>query len=312
MATDHALTKVLSKKQISSRIKEAKDSLYHYRYRIDSLWKRSPVLQEKYPGSDDAKFEKYIDTEAILYFRELQECGVSFPTWQDMITVGGETDLRLFLQIGRSCYEDIVKYLPERNSLRMLDFGVGCGRTARHFYLDLERYELHGCDVDATPIEYLYRSVPFIQPIQSSNNPPLPYDSGYFDVIYSVSVFSHLKQTAFYDWAEELLRIMRPGGILVITIHGSHALDITLNKRDATSMGIDRDELQSAESLFQRDGFIWVPQVTTSPDIDTSQYGISYVDEKRLSAFIPSDFRIKHYGVGEIGDWQDLVVLEKV
>ena len=171
---------------------------------------------------------------------------VSFPAWQDMITVGGETDLRLFLHIGRNCYEDIIKYLPKNKEvLRVLDFGVGCGRTARHFYQTMSEYEVHGCDVDETPIDFIYKNIPFIQPLLSTNEPPLPYKSNYFDAIYSVSVFSHLNESAFYAWAEELSRIMKPGGILVITIHGLHALNITRNKTDVGTIGIVKKEFDS-------------------------------------------------------------------
>ena len=307
------LNNVLTDDQISSRSQEAKSQLYHYTVRSDSLLKRSPVLQKSYTQSTDPKFGAYIDTEAILYIRELQDCGVSLPSWQDMITVGGETDLRLFLQIGRSCYDVINKYLPNKSEpLRILDFGVGCGRTARHFFRYIEQYEIHGCDVDAAPIEYLREKVPLIQPLLSSNEPPLPYNSNYFDAIYSVSVFSHLNQSSFVAWAEDLSRIMQLGGILVITIHGLHALDILRHNKRPDSIGIDGNIFRTAESNFEHEGFIWMPQATGSGDIDTNQYGISFVDKKRLLSYLPKSLKVIHYGEGEIGNWQDLVVIQKI
>ena len=96
MVSKDYLMHVLTEDQISLRTAEANSQLYHYIVRIDSLWKRSASLQKTYARPDDPEFGKYIDTEAILYYRELQDCGVSFPSWQDMLTVGGETDLRLF------------------------------------------------------------------------------------------------------------------------------------------------------------------------------------------------------------------------
>jgi len=313
MTSKKNLKNGLTDEEISVRVTEAGDNLHHYKCRIENLWKRTVSLQKTYFNIDSFEFRKYIDTEAILFYRELQDCGVSFPTWKDMVTVGGETDLRLFLQIGRSCFEDIIKHIPQQKEmLRILDFGVGCGRTARHFYQDLEKYEVHGCDVDAPPIEYIYENIPFIQPLLSTNAPPLPYKSNYFNVIYSVSVFSHLKKSAFYAWADELSRILAKGGTLVITIHGLHALDITRKKESVSSIGIAEKAFKNAESLIEKEGFIWMPQETTSPDIDTTQYGISFVDKNRLLEFLPPSLKLKHYGEGEIGDWQDLVVLEKL
>jgi SAM-dependent methyltransferase len=313
MTSKDLFTNPLSEDRIAQRTEEAKAQLHDYICRIDNLWKRSALLQQKFPNSNDANFKKHIDIEAILYFRELQDCGVSFPTWQDMLTVGGETDLRLFLQIGRGCYEDIIKYLPKtKTNLRILDFGVGCGRTARHFYQEVKHFEIHGCDVDSTPIEFLYKNIPFIQPLLSTNEPPLLYKTEYFDAIYSVSVFSHLNESAFYAWANELSRIMKTGGVLIITIHGLHALNLTRNKEDVGSIGIDKKTFSTTESLFSQNGFIWMPQATTSADIDTTQYGISFVDKDRLTAHIPTSLKVVHYGEGEIGGWQDLVVLEKI
>lgn len=313
MLTKDLLSRPLSEEQITQRIKDASNLLHHYVCRIDNLWNRLTTFQDKFPNSSDPEFRKHVDTEAILFFRELQDCGVSFPTWQDMLTVGGETDLRLFLQIGRGCYEDIKKHLPKStNNLRILDFGVGCGRTARHFYQELNHYEVHGCDVDSTPIEYIYKNIPAIQPLLSNNEPPLAYGSNYFDAVYSVSVFSHLKESAFYAWAEELSRILKKGGILIMTIHGSHALNLTRKKEDVSSIGIDKKLFDDAESKFAQNGFIWMPQATTSADIDTNQYGISYVEKNSLPSHLPTSLKITHYGEGEIGGWQDLVVLEKI
>jgi len=313
MICKNTLTLVLTEEQISLRIAEANSNLHHYKCRIDNLWKRTASLQDIYPKLDDTDLDEYIDTEAILYYKELQDCGVSFPAWQDMITVGGETDLRLFLKIGRNCYDDIIKYLPKtKNTQRILDFGVGCARTARHFYQKTPQYEVHGCDVDVTPIEYISNNIPFIQPLVSNNEPPLPYESDYFDVIYSVSVFSHLKEKSFYDWAKELSRILKKGGLLIITIHGLHALNITRNKESVSSIGITEKAFENAESLIEKDGFIWMPQETTSLDIDTTQYGISFVDKNKLAEYLPSSLKVIHYGEGEIGGWQDMVVLQKI
>jgi SAM-dependent methyltransferase len=307
------INKVLTEEQISQRVAEAEAQLHHYVYRSNSVWERVDSLNKTYAASNEPSFCKLVDTDAIIYFRELQDCGVSFPSWQDMITVGGETDLRLFLQIGRACYETVIKHIPKRaKTLRILDFGVGCGRTARHFFRDLMQYEVHGCDVDTAPIAYLRSNVPLIQAVVSSNEPPLPYAADYFDAIYSVSVFSHLNQTAFYAWADELSRVMMRGGVLIITIHGLTALTTLRSRQRPSSIGIDEEIFNSIEKDFDQRGFIWMPQTAGSGDIDVNQYGISFVDKKCLTSHLPTSLKIIHHGEGEIGGWQDLVVLEKL
>ena len=307
------LTSKISEKSISVRVEKAESQLSHYAIRAHSLWERSPELQRLYPNVNGPEYSRFIDTDAILHYRELQECGVKFPSWQDMVTVGGETDLRLFLQIGRGCYDVLKKYISNDESrLRLLDFGVGCARTARHFFRDQNRIELHGCDVDRTPIEYLQKHVPLIQAVLSSNQPPLPHESAYFDVIYSVSVFSHLNEVSFKAWAEELSRVVKLGGTLLLTIHGLHALKVLRTNNSSASIGIDSYIFNSMESSFEAKGFLWMPQLTGSTDIDTNQYGVSFVDRAQLEKFLPSSLKLVHYGEREIGNWQDLIVLKKV
>jgi hypothetical protein len=148
--------------------------------------------------------------------------------------------------------------------------------------------------------------------VVSSNEPPLPYASDYFDAIYSVSVFSHLNQTAFYAWADELSRIMKRGSVLIITIHGLTALTTLRTRQRPSSIGIDEEVFNTKEKDFGQSGFIWMPQTAGSVDIDVNQYGISFVDKERLKSHLPTSLKIIHHGDGEIGGWQDLVVLEKL
>jgi hypothetical protein len=50
----------------------------------------------------------------------------------------------------------------------------------------------------------------------TSESPPLPFEDGYFDLIYSLSVFTHLT-TTWEAWLHELRRVLKPQGHAVIT-----------------------------------------------------------------------------------------------
>jgi SAM-dependent methyltransferase len=306
------LSRVLSRDAIAARLAQAREALFHYDYRTRELWKRSKEMQQRFPDFRDPRYLAHVDIEAVLYFRELQECAVAMPRWQDMITVGGEVDLRLFLAIGRECFEKISRLLPsDARQRRVLDFGVGCARTARHFYRELERFELHGCDVDSSAVGYLFDSVPSIQPVRSSNSPPLPYEERFFDAIYCVSVFTHLTMDAFAAWMAELTRCLAPGGTALITLHGSHALEVSNAKPDLSELGIDTAAFRRAHGGFAKEGFIWVPQFVGSSDIDATQYGISYVDRTTLNRLLPRELELVDYHTAQIGNWQDLAVFRR-
>lgn len=49
--------------------------------------------------------------------------------------------------------------------------------------------------------------------------PPLPLDSGSFDLVWAISVFTHITDR-WASWLLELHRILRDGGLLFATIHG--------------------------------------------------------------------------------------------
>ena len=101
----------------------------------------------------------------------------------------------------------------------ILDFGCGCGRVIR-CWSDLDRTEVHGADVDRAAIRWCKRNLPFVEAIRSDPLPPLPYPDERFDLVYALSVITHLPEQAGRDWLAELVRVLRPGGLLLFTVHG--------------------------------------------------------------------------------------------
>ena len=289
-------------------------SLYDYLARANNLYDRDHALQSKYPSAQHPDFTRFIDTEAILFYREIQEVGIPFPLSREMLTVGGETDLRLFLSIGYSCYQIIMRHLPNNlpKKARILDFGVGCARTARFFFRNAEQFDCYGCDVDDKAIEYTANALPFIKAVTSCNRPPLPYGNDSFDVVYSISVFTHLNYEAFMVWLTEMHRILAKGGILQISLHGQRAFTtITNDPLRRRLIGISDKEFETTQGNFQKDGFVWMSQPVGSSSIDTSQFGISFITRDQFENSIKGMFSLVSYNEGEIGGWQDLAVISK-
>ena len=65
---------------------------------------------------------------------------------------------------------------------------------------------------------YLNRSWPRVRAETNLYEPPLNYNSGYFDAVYSVSIWSHLPPQLQQPWLDEIRRVVKPGGLALITI----------------------------------------------------------------------------------------------
>ncbi len=52
------------------------------------------------------------------------------------------------------------------------------------------------------------------------SEPPLVYSDRTFDCVYAISVFTHLSDAHQIHWLREIYRIVTPGGILMMTVHG--------------------------------------------------------------------------------------------
>ena len=288
--------------------------LNDYLLRAVSLFNRSPDLRQRFGSPEDPDFAKFVDTEAILYMRELQEVGIPFPPWEEMLTVGGETDLRLFLTIGYACFLSVRNHIPGYllPPISLLDFGAGCGRTMRFFFREADRFACHACDVDRKAVAYLKENMPFVKAEATENLPPLPYLSGSFDLVYSISVFTHLDRAALANWLKEIHRVTKPGGVFLVTLHGERAFTLVSNEPERRNLiGISEEEFAARHGSFTEHGFVWMKQPVGSPDIDRSQFGISFVSRKMIEDQIRPYFEFVEYIDGEIGGWQDLAVLRK-
>lgn len=47
--------------------------------------------------------------------------------------------------------------------------------------------------------------------------PPLPYGDAQFDLVYALSVFTHMHEENARAWLAELARVVRPGGLALLT-----------------------------------------------------------------------------------------------
>ncbi len=129
----------------------------------------------------------------------------------------------LWEKLGPETRTAIIELLPEGFSFegkRVMDFGCGAGRTLKHFMEEAERAELWGVDIDESSIELLRETVcPPLNVLRSERMPPLLLEGASFDLIWAISVFTHLTDNSL-PWLLELHRLLKPGALLIATYMG--------------------------------------------------------------------------------------------
>ena len=106
---------------------------------------------------------------------------------------------------------------------RILDWGCGCGRVARHFPAS-HAAAFTGCDIDHNNVTWCSEHLAGTF-VASAIVPPLPFRNGEFNLVYGISVFTHLREPLQLKWLEELARVTAKGAYLLLTTHGATALE---------------------------------------------------------------------------------------
>jgi len=111
----------------------------------------------------------------------------------------------------------------ETNNLKILDWGCGPARIIRHLptILRNQNCEIYGTDYNPTTIEWCKKNLQGIEFKHNNINPPLDFSDKFFDIIYGISIFTHLSEKMHYEWISELSRITKHGGIIYLTLHGN-------------------------------------------------------------------------------------------
>lgn len=129
------------------------------------------------------------------------------------------------IESGQHCAEAIKKIAKEAGKdiwgcEKVLEFGSGCGRVIRHLYDPQNVDRLYGTDVDLEATNWCTEKIGKIASFSKNGySPPLAYEPNIFDLIYSISVFTHLDEPHQFLWLQELQRVAKPDAIIILTVN---------------------------------------------------------------------------------------------
>ena len=132
---------------------------------------------------------------------------------QELYVTDGQATARWVL-------ERLSQYAPLERA-RLLDWGCGPARVLRHLPALLPEARCAGSDYNRATIDWCRGHIPGIEFRVNGVLPPLDFADGAFDAAYALSVLTHLSEEAHGAWLEELRRVLRSGGLLLLPTHGA-------------------------------------------------------------------------------------------
>jgi SAM-dependent methyltransferase len=263
-----------------------------------------------------------VQTALVAGGRLLRQIDFPVPPNSSMRKTGGRTiggyyvgGLRACLPIATCALREGVRLFE---NIRVLDFGCGVARGLLHFTRDYPAPTYYACDIDDTSIDFIRRNYPQVQASVTRFSPPLPYEPETFDMIYSVSVFSHLNMEDQIVWLKELARVTRVGGSCFLSTEGLVSLKYRARELEADEPTLRQRLLQ--DGYLYREYDDWRENVRRQNTLRVTSlmvgversYGTTVLTPAYIRQHWPAaGFEVRDIVEGAV-DRQDLVILRRV
>ncbi|MBF5004011.1 class I SAM-dependent methyltransferase [Diaphorobacter sp. NR2-3-3-1] len=182
---------------------------------------------------------------------------------------------------------------PLLRTRSVLEFASGHGRFTRHLVKALGAERVVANDVVVDSVEFSRRTFG-VEGFVSPSVPEQVQWNKKHDLVFVLSLFTHLPASTWSRWLRRIFDMVEPGGVLVFTTHGAEAVF----KQNVT---------------LDDNGYFFVAS-SESNAIDGQEYGTTFTSEAfvraRIAETLPEARLLK---VAERQFWhhQDAIVIEK-
>lgn len=157
---------------------------------------------------------------------------------------------------------------------RILDFGCGCGRIARHWQ-NLEGVEVFGTDINPELIAWSRKNLTSGQFSTNGLESKLEYPDNNFDFVYAIAVFGHFREELQKHWINELRRVLKTNGLLLVTVKGKNRIG-------------ELTELEAAR--FKSGKFVVI-----EPECSGANYCLAYHPDSYFRNVLAADMEVLYF-----------------
>lgn len=188
---------------------------------------------------------------------------------------------------------------------RILDWGAGLGGVAIALSQSMDA-KMWTADVDRPAIKWLSGTVPHIETRLVEPGETLPFEDGFFDAVYGISVLTHIPTPLQPFYVGEIRRILKPGGTAILTVLSYTAIDY------AKKSGKNERLFPESPGALDKAGIFYA----SYPDRVRSKlefaqehdYGVTYHSNAAITDLFGREFEIDR-GHGMFMGKQDVLLL---
>ncbi len=209
-----------------------------------------------------------------------------------------------YRKIGADSVASLLEHLDRHSDMRnagakILDFGCGCARTAQPLKAALPNWDIFGTDIDEVTVNWSSENVSADRFSVNAAEPPLSYDAESFDLVYALSVFSHLDAGMQFRWLAELVRVLKPGGYLYLTFTGLKVLE---HSKEAFPADVIFE--------FEKTGFAYFSNI--GDGVLPAWYQTSLQTGDYVTSSMPACVKLLEHEIGGHAGWQDAALYQKL
>ncbi len=160
---------------------------------------------------------------------ESRNPGYVMPPWDIAYDAFGGLEPEKYRELGQLHAAKIAGHIGRHanahaaagTALTICDWGCGPMRVMRCLpeHAGVANHYI-GLDYNPRTIAWASRAFPQFTFRLNALQPPLPLEAESVDVLYCISVFTHLSRKVALDYIADIHRILKPGGLLIATLHG--------------------------------------------------------------------------------------------